>query len=75
MTFRLRCVNPDEIKFRLEVTLTLKEWQQIREVLNCGHGTAFDGYEPSGQLRRAVDDVIEQAGKVYRHESESGAAI
>jgi hypothetical protein len=60
-TFKI--CSPDEIQATLTVTMTVKEWRELRTQL-------VDSW-PSWQLSRDIGDVIRQAEKTFYANTEA----
>ena len=59
MTTHLRATNPDSIEMTLTVTMTLKEWKELREHVE---NTVFG---PAAMLRHDIQSMVAQAAKHF----------
>ncbi|WP_167313394.1 hypothetical protein [Ralstonia insidiosa] len=59
--FEMTASKPREIEFELRATLKLHEWMAIQDALR---DAPFHG--PTGLLKNAIIEMINQAGKEYR---------
>ena len=57
MKARFMIESPDEINATMKITMTVKEWTELRDQL--------DNKWPSWKLSSAISDVLSQARKVY----------
>lgn len=57
MKTRLVIENPDQIEATIKITMTLKEWAEMRDQLSGKH--------PSWQLSAAINDVLSQGRRVF----------
>jgi hypothetical protein len=62
MEARFMIENPDEVKCTIKLTMTVKEWTELRDQLanKC----------PSWDLSRIITNLLSQARKVYYAENE-----
>ena len=54
---RMMVERPDEIEMTLKLTMSMKEWDELREQLKLSH--------PSSELVRAINVMLSNARKVY----------
>lgn len=59
--FEMAASKPREIEFELRATLKLHEWMAIQDALR---DTPTHG--PTGWLKSAIIEMVNQAGKEYR---------
>ena len=56
----LKCEKPDEIEYTLMITMSAKEWNQLRDQMSGNHWRF-----PTHVLVDAINDLLEQARKIY----------
>jgi len=56
---KLTLTNPDEIKFRMEVEMTLREWKKLREQLQSVI------MHPGATFWGEINSMIQQAEKTF----------
>lgn len=57
MQCKLKCEKPEDIVYTMTITMTAKEWEQLRDQLTMKW--------PSSQLSSWVSDLLGQARKIY----------
>ena len=57
MDVRLKVEKPEDIVYTMTITMTAKNWEELRDQLK----TAW----PSSRLGYAINDLLAQARKVY----------
>lgn len=57
MKARFMIEAPDEIEATMKITMSVKEWTELRDQLQSKW--------PSSRLQSAITDVLSQARKVY----------
>jgi hypothetical protein len=57
MRCRLKCEKPDDIEFTMTITMTAKDWCELRDQLQIKW--------PSSSLSNSIDDLLAQARKIY----------
>ncbi len=62
MRARFLIENPDDITCTMKLTMTVKEWTELRDQLT--------EQWPSWDLSRAITSVISQARKIYYEEQD-----
>ena len=60
MNGRFMIENPDEIKATMKITMTVKDWTELRDQLAKAY--------PSWGLSSMITDLISQARKVFYEE-------
>lgn len=60
MKATISVTNPDEIEATISITLTLKQWVELRKEIK---DVAF--YGPGHQLRSAIDELSQKVNKVF----------
>lgn len=63
VTARFLAENPDQIVFTMKLTMTAKEWCDLRDDLENGKYT-------SSQLKWAITDLLSQARKTFYPQKE-----
>ena len=63
MKTRLKCENPESIVYTMTITMTAKEWEDLREQLQQKW--------PSSRLSSSITDLLAQARKIYWSEDDS----
>lgn len=63
MEARLKCEKPEDIVYTVTLTMTARDWEILRNQLSVQW--------PSGQLYRAINNLLAQARKVYWPEEET----
>lgn len=59
MQIRMTAANPDKIEFRMNITMSLKDWREIRKELANSHR------DPIWEFRNKIDKVITLAEKDF----------
>lgn len=57
MEARFMIESPQKVKCTLKLTMTCKEWEELRDQLSSAH--------PSWKLSRAISDILCEVRKVY----------
>ncbi len=57
MKARFNATNPEEINFSMNLTMSLKEWEQLRDQIH-------DKY-PGFELASVISNMVVQANKSY----------
>jgi len=65
MKARFMIEAPDKIEATMKITMTIKEWTELRDQLA--------NQWPSWELSRNITDLITQARKIYYAEQDAGA--
>lgn len=55
-SYELQAAHPGDINFRLTVTMTLNEWEKVRDSLGEPRH-----YGPNAVLANAIDEMVRQA--------------
>ena len=63
MKTRLKCENPESIVYTMTITMTAKEWEDLREQLQQKW--------PSSRLSSSITDLLAQARKIYWSEDDA----
>lgn len=61
--------NPGEVEVKLEMTMTVAQWAEVRKALTTAHF-----YGPTGWLREAIDQLTRSAEKEFRFTAEEEGA-
>ena len=62
MKTRLKCEDPESIVYTMTITMTAKEWEDLREQLQQKW--------PSSRLSSSITDLLAQARKIYWSEDD-----
>ncbi len=68
LLYQLKC--PDEVEASITISATVKEFKQLREILDK-NPTAQ--HYPHGSLRSAISDVIRASTEHFAQEAKDGA--
>ena len=63
MLARFSIINPQKIEAKMEIMMTIEEWEQLRDQL--------ENRWPSSRLSLAVSNLLSQAKKVFYVEHEA----
>lgn len=59
----LKCENPETIVYSMTITMTAKEWENLREQLQAKW--------PSSRLSSSITDLLAQARRIYWAEDDA----
>lgn len=59
--FEMKAYEPQKIQFELSVVMTLEDWKKVRDAL-----LGSPAYGPTGQMKDAIQEMIDQANKTFR---------
>jgi hypothetical protein len=60
MQYRLKVEKPGDVEYTFTATMKASEWEKLRDQLSAPNL----GW-PASEMRRAIDDLLAQARKVY----------
>ncbi len=63
MRGRYKVENPDDVEFTLTITMSAKEWCELRDQLN--------GKWPSSRLSTMISRLLADVRRIYWHEADA----
>jgi hypothetical protein len=68
---RMIAEDPDEIVFTLKVSMTVKEWCEIRDAIQCARDTAKGSYTAM-RFSEAIANLLTDARRTFSYAEPDG---